>query len=146
MPAQKLQGASVVAMTKTMPTLEPNCPLCILPADRILLQEELALAVRDAFPVSPGHTLLIPRRHVCSFFETTKEERGALLELLDAAKEAIEQDHAPDGYNIGINDRPAAGQTLPHLHVHVIPRYSGDHPDPRGGVRWVLPSKANYWS
>ena len=96
--------------------------------------------------MSPGHTLVIPRRHVASFFESTKEERAALLALLDAAREGLDRELRPDGYNIGVNDGAAAGQTVPHLHIHLIPRFSGDKQDPRGGVRWIIPDKADYWS
>lgn len=88
---------------------------------------------------------MIPHRHVSSFFETTDEERGGLQVLLLAAKQQLDAEFAPASYNIGINDGPAAGQTVPHLHIHLIPRYEGDLPDPRGGVRWVLPDKARYW-
>ena len=121
------------------------CPFCTLSASRIVAENELAVVVRDAFPVSPGHTLIIPRRHVRSFFDLTGDERTAMLTLLDSAKAELESEVHPDGYNIGINDGPAAGQTVAHVHLHLIPRYSGDSPDPRGGVRWVLPIKAKYW-
>lgn len=104
------------------------------------------MAIRDGFPVSPGHTLIIPKRHVSSFFEITESERADLLSLLTAARNDLEREYHPAGYNIGINDGPAAGQTVAHLHIHLIPRYEGDRPDPRGGVRWVLPDKADYWS
>jgi diadenosine tetraphosphate (Ap4A) HIT family hydrolase len=103
------------------------------------------VVIRDLYPVSPGHTLIIPRRHVGSFFELTADERGSLLGLLEAAKRELDVMRRPDGYNIGINDGPAAGQTVPHLHIHLIPRYQGDQPDPRGGVRWVFPDKAKHW-
>ncbi|MFP5382678.1 MAG: HIT family protein [Gammaproteobacteria bacterium] len=122
-----------------------DCPFCTLAPERILLADDQALVIRDAFPVSPGHTLVIPRRHVGSFFETTGAERASLLRLLDAARDALASELRPDGWNIGINDGPAAGQTVPHLHIHLIPRYSGDRADPRGGVRWVMPDKAKYW-
>jgi diadenosine tetraphosphate (Ap4A) HIT family hydrolase len=102
--------------------------------------------IRDGYPVSPGHSLVIPKRHVGSFFEVTAAERAALLALLDKAKDLVEQAHKPAGYNIGINDGAAAGQTVPHLHIHLIPRYTGDQADPRGGVRWVIPDKADYWT
>jgi diadenosine tetraphosphate (Ap4A) HIT family hydrolase len=109
-------------------------------------ENDHAFWIRDGFPISPGHTLVIPRRHIGSFFETTEDERQALLALLDEAKQATATEFNPDGYNIGINDGPAAGQTVPHLHIHLIPRYTGDLADPRGGVRWVIPEKADYWS
>ena len=83
---------------------------------------------------------------MASFFDASEAERAALLELLDQAKAAAVAEYAPDGYNIGINDGAAAGQTVPHLHMHLIPRFTGDREDPRGGVRWVIPEKADYWS
>jgi len=122
-----------------------SCPFCALPAERILLLADEALVIRDAFPVSPGHTLVIPRRHIGSFFELTDAERVCMVELLARAKAELDLSFQPDGFNIGINDGTAAGQTVPHLHLHLIPRYWGDAPDPRGGVRWVLPAKGKYW-
>ena len=116
-----------------------------MPPDRAVLANDRAVAIRDGFPVSPGHTLIIPRRHVGSFFEVTDEERADLLQLTAQARQGLEQEFHPAGYNIGINDGAAAGQTVPHLHIHLIPRYAGDRADPRGGVRWVLPDKAAYW-
>lgn len=124
----------------------PTCPFCQLPPERIVLANDLAFAIRDGFPISPGHTLVIPRRHVGSFFEISAAERAAMLALLEQAKQQLDAAQAPDGYNIGINDGPAAGQTVPHLHLHLIPRYRGDRDDPRGGVRWIIPEKADYWS
>lgn len=122
-----------------------NCIFCNLPPIRIAVQNELALVFDDAYPVSPGHCLVIPRRHVSSWFEITSQEQIAMLELLVLARQRVEQTHHPSGYNIGINDGPAAGQTVPHLHMHLIPRYLGDQFDPRGGVRLVIPEKAKYW-
>jgi diadenosine tetraphosphate (Ap4A) HIT family hydrolase len=122
------------------------CPFCVLPAEQILLANRHGVVVRDGFPVSPGHTLVIPRRHLASYFDLQEEERNALLALLEGAKRALDSEFQPDGYNIGINDGAAAGQTIPHLHLHLIPRYTADQADPRGGVRWVIPQKADYWS
>jgi diadenosine tetraphosphate (Ap4A) HIT family hydrolase len=122
------------------------CPFCVLPRDRIVLERELALGLRDGFPVSPGHTLITPKRHVASFFEVTDAERADLMSLLAAARDDLDRQFRPAGYNIGINDGAAAGQTVSHLHIHLIPRYVGDCDDPRGGVRWVLPDKAAYWN
>ncbi len=122
------------------------CPFCTLPRERILGENKHAVWIRDGYPVSPGHSLVIPRRHVGSFFEVTDEERGDMLALLDLAKAAATDEFNPDGYNVGINDGPSAGQTVPHLHIHLIPRFKGDMPDPRGGVRWIIPAKADYWS
>ena len=122
------------------------CLFCTLPPTRIVHANHLAVVIQDAYPVSRGHTLVLPRRHVGSFFELEPPERDAVLELIDMARRDLDQTLRPDGYNIGINDGPAAGQTVPHLHVHLIPRYTGDQVDPRGGVRWIFPERADYWS
>jgi len=121
------------------------CPFCTLAEERILIQDKLCLIFRDGYPVSPGHTLIIPKRHIGSFFEATTAERDSLLRLLDEAKTLLDVEFHPSGYNIGINDGATAGQTVPHLHIHLIPRYEGDCVDPRGGVRWIFPDKAKYW-
>ena len=122
-----------------------RCPFCSLVETRIIAGLDLAIACWDAFPVSPGHALIVPRRHVASWTEATPDEKAAILSAIDVARVHIDERHRPDGYNIGFNDGIAAGQTVMHLHVHVIPRYAGDVPDPRGGVRWVLGAKAAYW-
>lgn len=122
-----------------------TCPFCTLPRERLVFESELAFVIRDGFPVSPGHTLVIPKRHVASFFDTTADEQEALLKLLKLAWIEVRQQFGPDGCNVGINDGATAGQTIAHLHIHLIPRYPGDREDPRGGVRWVLPEKAAYW-
>lgn len=121
------------------------CPFCTLPPERIIDSNDLALVIRDGYPVSPGHTLVIPKRHIGSWFDITSEEQSAMLDLLGRAKAVLGEEFKPDGYNIGINDGPTAGQTVPHLHMHLIPRYKGDLEDPRGGVRWIIPGKAKYW-
>lgn len=123
----------------------PNCPFCTLPPERILLSNAVGWVIRDAFPVSAGHTLVIPKRYVGSFFDLTDDERNGLTALLAQAQAGLAAEFSPAGYNVGINDGAAAGQTVPHLHIHLIPRFEGDLPDPRGGVRWVIPSKARYW-
>jgi diadenosine tetraphosphate (Ap4A) HIT family hydrolase len=123
-----------------------DCPFCEIEPTRIVAGNALAFAIRDGYPISSGHTLIIPRRHTRSFFEVSAEERAAMLGLLDAQKLALDREFGPAAYNIGVNDGAAAGQTVPHLHVHLIPRYAGDLQDPRGGVRWVLPEKARYWA
>ena len=126
--------------------METNCPFCALEPERIIDESPTWLVVRDGFPVSPGHTLIIPKRHVATFFDLDKHEFVELQDLINNAKKKLDEEHQPDGYNIGVNNGPAAGQTVFHLHVHLIPRYQGDREDPRGGVRWVLPEKADYWS
>ncbi|WP_231879522.1 HIT family protein [Methylomonas koyamae] len=129
-----------------MTLLIMTCPFCELPKERIILSNSLGMVIRDGYPISPGHTLVIPQRHIGSFFELEPEERNSLLSLLEESKRRLDKEYQPDGYNIGINDGPSAGQTVPHLHIHLIPRYSGDQADPRGGIRWIIPEKANYWS
>lgn len=123
-----------------------RCAFCNLPESRFVFASVHGFVIRDAYPISSGHTLVIPRRHVCSLFELTPPEQAELLALLDMARTELEDSCHPDGYNIGINDGPAAGQTVPHLHIHLIPRYRGDTADPRGGVRRLFPEKADYWT
>lgn len=123
-----------------------SCPFCDLPSERVLRASELCLAFGDAYPVSPGHTLIIPKRHVASFFDLTGDERGELFSLLQRCRDDIAASNKPAGFNIGVNDGAAAGQTVMHVHIHLIPRYSGDRADPRGGVRWIFPENADYWS
>ena len=133
-------------MMQGMTAISPiHCAFCSLPAARVIDENATAIVIRDGYPVSPGHTLLIPKRHTGSFFDLSEQERSGLLALLDRAKLVLDEEFQPQGYNIGVNDGAAAGQTVPHLHVHLIPRFDGDLPDPRGGVRWVLPDKAKYW-
>ena len=110
----------------------------------------LAYAIRDAYPVSPNHTLIIPHRHIPTWFDATRDEHLAILDLIDQVRtDLLAGPHSkkigpPDAFNIGINSGEAAGQTVMHLHVHVIPRYTGDVDDPRGGVRFVIPELGNY--
>ncbi|MGE3843060.1 MAG: HIT domain-containing protein, partial [Vicinamibacterales bacterium] len=120
------------------------CPFCTIGPDRVFYSGPLVIGFWDAFPVNPGHALLAPRRHIASWFDATPAERAELMEATVAAREAIARAHPADGFNIGINIGAAAGQTVAHLHVHVIPRIAGDVPDPRGGVRHVVPAKGNY--
>lgn len=122
------------------------CPFCTPSPGEIIAEHALAIAKCDAYPLTRGHCLVVPRRHVASFFECTAEERAAMMELLDVARARIDQQHTPDGYNIGLNNGAAAGQTVMHVHMHLIPRYAGDAADPRGGVRWIFPEKAVYWA
>lgn len=119
-----------------------NCPFCR--PDGVLFQNDLTYAKPDKYPVNPGHMLIIPKRHVADFFLTTEAEKFALLSLLDEAKYYLDGKHAPAGYNIGINVGKAAGQTISHVHLHLIPRYQGDMQNPRGGVRGVIPAQQNY--
>jgi ATP adenylyltransferase len=120
------------------------CLFCTPPADRIFFRDELVIGLWDGYPVSPGHALLVPRRHITTWFESNAQERTALVAAMDVAKAIIDKHHRPDGYNIGVNCGAAAGQTIFHLHIHLIPRFLGDVADPRGGVRHVIPGKGNY--
>lgn len=122
-----------------------DCPFCNPDPDLIFHEDELVLGLWDRYPVSPGHALLVPHRHVAEWFEATSAEQLALIAALPVARDAIQARYKPDGYNIGINIGEAAGQTVFHLHVHLIPRYAGDQDDPRGGIRNLFPGLANYW-
>ena len=120
------------------------CPFCNPVADDIVAKNDLCYARRDRYPVSEGHLLVIPFRHIPDFFLMTVEEKQAVLALVDECKEVIEEEFSPAGYNIGFNVGEAAGQTVMHCHCHVIPRYVGDVKEPRGGVRRVVPGKRGY--
>jgi diadenosine tetraphosphate (Ap4A) HIT family hydrolase len=122
------------------------CPFCArLAAGDLLLADGLAAAFPDGFPVSPGHTLVVPRRHVSDYFALRHEEQAALWRLVAEVKGRLDGERSPAGYNVGINVGAAGGQTVWHAHAHVIPRYPGDVDDPRGGVRWVVRARAPYW-
>ena len=123
-----------------------SCLFCELlnEKDKIIYQNESFYAIYDNFPVNNGHCLLISKRHVESYFSLTEEEVKDLNKALISMKNLLDKLYNPDGYNIGINDKLAAGQTIMHLHVHLIPRYIGDVVDPAGGVRGVIPSKQKY--
>ena len=110
-----------------------------------MLQNDDSIAVADRYPVAEGHTLVIPRKHVASVYDLTIQEQNAVWDLVRIVRERLLGELKPDGFNIGVNDGVAAGQTVPHAHVHVIPRRAGDVPDARGGIRWIIPYKAPYW-
>jgi diadenosine tetraphosphate (Ap4A) HIT family hydrolase len=127
------------------PAVAMSCPFCNPNPDRVFLVRPRLLGIWDAYPVTPGHALIIPTRHVPDLATATPEERQGLWDLVDPVLKVIAKQHGPvDGFNIGINGGEAAGQTVPHLHMHVIPRRRGDVVDPRGGVRHVIPEKGNY--
>ena len=115
--------------------------------ERVLAMDDLFAVVSDKFPVSPGHTLIIPRRALTRFQELGATERVKLLEWVDWSQRRLTETLAPppDAFNLGVNDGKAAGQTMPQFHFHVIPRHAGDVADPRGGIRWVKPDRAKYW-
>lgn len=129
--------------------MEQTCPFC--EADKTtepvpLPWNDSAHIRLDGFPVSEGHLLIVPNRHAADWFDLSPEEQRAIMDLIEQGKQWLEERYQPDGYNIGMNCGNAAGQTVMHMHCHLIPRYIGDQQDPRGGVRWVIPEKADYWS
>lgn len=113
-----------------------DCELCN--PEEALLQDALAYVAYEKNSLSAGHLIVVPKRHVADFFDMTGAEQAAVLALLNRARQMVHEQHGPDGYNIGVNVGKAAGQTRMHVHVHLIPRYAGDVPDPRGGIRCVL--------
>jgi len=109
------------------------------------LEAQNTLAFRDNFPVTEGHTLVAPKRHVAGIFDLTESEQAELWIEVAKVRALLKKQYSPDGFNIGVNDGAVAGQTIAHAHIHVIPRRKGDVEDPRGGVRWIISSKAKYW-
>ena len=130
---------------KTEKKRDPNDP-CLFCKDPhgVSLQRDLAYSARDTYAVSPGHTLVAPRRHVASFFDLTPEEVNACMGLITEERLRLDEEFKPDGYNIGVNVGQAAGQSILHVHIHLIPRYKGDVENPQGGVRHVIPKKGHY--
>jgi diadenosine tetraphosphate (Ap4A) HIT family hydrolase len=122
-----------------------NCPFCNLDPDvHIWLEKETCIAIKDSFPVSTGHTLIIPKDHISSYFDLSAEVQCACWETVNEMKAVLEKKYRPDGFNVGINVGEASGQTISHVHIHLIPRYKGDMKNPRGGVRGVIPEKQSY--
>lgn len=122
-----------------------TCPFCNIPEERVISSNEHGWIIRDGYPITPGHTLIISKRHIESWFLLSEEEKLNLMSLLTCAQKELEIEFRPNGFNLGINDGQAAGQTIPHVHIHLIPRYKGDLEDPRGGIRNIIPAKAKYW-
>jgi ATP adenylyltransferase len=124
-----------------------ECPFCDPQnSGEVILDRLLVYAIYDKFPVNPGHCLVIPKRHTNDYFTLSIEEQNACWDLVRRVKEFLDEKFHPDGYNIGLNNFPAAGQTIPHVHIHVIPRYIGDVERPEGGIRGVIPNKRKYLS
>lgn len=122
------------------------CPFCKrIDEGEIVLDMPLAVAFPDAYPISPGHTLIVPRRHEPDFFQLTPDEQAQMLALTSQVRSRLASELDFEGVNIGVNSGEAAGQTVDHAHLHFIPRYSGDVDEPAGGVRWLFPDKARYW-
>ncbi len=124
-----------------------SCPFCERKsrADDLIADNDLAVAFPDAFPISPGHSLVVARRHEPDFFALTHKEREATWHLADEVRAILAERLRADAFNIGINAGPAAGQTVAHAHIHVIPRFKGDVDDPRGGIRGLIPGRTRYW-
>ena len=120
-----------------------DCPFCH-PEREILLSSERSICFYDKYPVSNGHLLVVPKRHVPDYFELSEAEKNDIWQLVEQAKSFLEGNFKPDGFNIGLNSGTAAGQTVFHVHIHIIPRYSGDVEDPTGGIRNVIPGKGKY--
>jgi diadenosine tetraphosphate (Ap4A) HIT family hydrolase len=112
----------------------------------VLAQDATAVAFADAFPLTAGHTLIVSRRHEPDFLALSEDEHAAIWRLVGQVRAMVGQQHRPHGYNLGVNVGDVAGQTVGHAHLHVIPRYAGDVPEPRGGIRWIIPAKARYWT
>ncbi len=124
-----------------------ECLFCNLDSSReIITESELAFAIYDKYPVNKGHALIIPKRHCSSYFELTAEEQTSCWQMVNELKNFLSEEFNPDGFNIGININEEAGQTIPHMHIHLIPRYKGDITQPEGGVRGVIPEKRLYRS
>ena len=128
------------------PVIGPACPLCDVKDELVYFRGERAIVLWDPVPASPGHSLIVLRRHVASWFDATPEEQRELHRCIGVARAVIDVRHRPDGFTVGFEVGEAAGQAVPHVHIHVIPRYVGDVPDPLGGVRWVVPQRALYRS
>jgi diadenosine tetraphosphate (Ap4A) HIT family hydrolase len=123
---------------------DPNNPCLFCTPRDVTRHNALAYCARDSYPVSPGHSLIIPFRHCPDFFDLSTEETAACVELLQSVRKDLDAEFRPDGYNVGVNVGRAGGQSVLHVHVHLIPRYAGDHPSPQGGVRQIIPWKADY--
>jgi diadenosine tetraphosphate (Ap4A) HIT family hydrolase len=126
--------------------LPSESPFAPVEPNRIVYEDDDAVAFYDGFPVSPGHTLVVAKQVTVSLFDLSEFAQAAVWRVVDNVRAILVERHGPQGFNIGLNDGPAAGQTVAHAHIHVIPRYNGDVPDPRGGIRWIFPAKARYWS
>jgi diadenosine tetraphosphate (Ap4A) HIT family hydrolase len=124
-----------------------SCPFCCRIASGDIDRDFAhAVSFPDRYPLNPGHTLVVPRRHVSDIYELTRSERAGLWRLVDDVALALRERSAVDGLNVGVNIGGAAGQTVGHAHVHVVPRHAGDVDDPRGGIRSIIPGRAAYWS
>ena len=122
-----------------------TCPFCQPDSEQIWFEDQTSFVLRDAYPISQGHALVVPKQHIASLYDFPADRQAALWQLVSEARRRIDEELRPDGFNVGVNDGEAAGQTVMHAHIHVIPRWTDDVADPRGGIRWVIPEKARYW-
>ena len=129
-------------ITNPMNPNNQSCPFCNI--TNPILQNNYWVCVYDKYQVTDGHTLIIPKRHTTDYFECSKDEKLSLIDMIDECKNYLSKEFKPQGFNVGFNVGEVSGQTIFHTHVHVIPRYKNDVPNPRGGVRGVIPSKQNY--
>jgi diadenosine tetraphosphate (Ap4A) HIT family hydrolase len=125
--------------------LTSESPFHPLDPARVLLETHHAVAFLDKYPVSQGHALVVPKLVVARIEGLSPEIEASVWATVRQVRELLDERYKPDGFNIGVNDGSAAGQTISHVHIHVVPRYEGDVPDPRGGIRWIFPQKAKYW-
>lgn len=153
-PVERLEGriwapadeAVLVLPLEAASPSEPDCPFCGVEPERVVAETRDAIAIRDRHPLARGHTLVLPKAHGASLFAHPPRVQAQIWALVSDVRAALETELAPHGFNVGVNDGSAAGQTVAHAHVHVIPRFEGDVADPRGGVRWVIPERAAYWT
>jgi len=140
-----LDKADVMNKDSSEETLGPDSPFYPIVPERLILETRRCVAFLDTSPASKGHTLVIGKTVTASLFDLSLDVQAELWEAMRRAREILMERFHPDGFNIGLNDGAAAGQTVAHAHVHIIPRYLHDVPDPRGGIRWILPARARYW-
>lgn len=127
-----------------MPAKSP-CPFCRVDPKSLWFETKHGRVIHDAYPISKGHMLVVPRPHIQSVYDLDTDTQAALFKLVSDVRRRLNEKYHPDGFNVGLNDGEAAGQTVMHAHIHVIPRWTNDVADPRGGVRWIIPDKARYW-
>jgi diadenosine tetraphosphate (Ap4A) HIT family hydrolase len=125
--------------------MSTTCPFCVPDKTKIWFEYQTGFVLWDAYPVSEGHTVVVPKEYVASLYDLSEETQASLWRMASETRRRLQDELQPDGFNIGLNDGEAGGQTVMHAHIHVIPRWKCDVPDPRGGIRWIIPEKARYW-
>lgn len=132
-------------MDKSDSPLDKQSPFAPIEEGRVVFETDGVIAFYDRYPVSLGHTLVVAKQCTPSLFDLSEDMQTRVWRAVAVVRDRLRAAHQPDGFNIGLNDGAAAGQTVAHAHIHIIPRYTGDQPDPRGGIRWIVPDKARYW-